>query len=262
MARKKSRAGYAQQREVAEKYGMELPEYQEGETHAHYYKRLASTANERLRQLERLSESGGAYKGVLKYAYANAMYDIQNTTGTDSKVRFPTGIPKNKDGSINENEYRNRFNAVSRFLESPTSTKQGLEKVYQKRADTVNQKLEKAGYKFDKKFTWEDLANYYESDLAKIMASMYGSESVLVALAYMHNAGNDAKRLNDIKAGRLKLSDDEVENKVIQTLANEGIQPQANKPSKHKRKSKTKVKYSKRRGKKKKNKKKKNKKRK
>lgn len=212
---------------TSDKYNTRMPEPKVGESDVEYYKRMAHAMNDRLRALERLVKSGDShFKGVLKYAYANAQYDITAITESEVRRRFPESVPRTKTGEINRAELHRRMNAVKRFYESPTSTKSGIVAVYQNKADTVNEKLSKEyGYTGGEKFTWEDMANYYESDISKKMASQHGSDTVLIALATIKENMNNPENIRRAKEGKLKLDGDQVVDKIIEELLKSGLDP-------------------------------------
>lgn len=214
---------------VSEKYGTRMPEPKVGESDVAYYKRMAHAMNDRLRALERLAKSGNShFRNILKYAYANAQYDITAITESEVKRRFPESVPKTKDGEINRVELHRRINAVKRFYESPTSTKTGIIDVYQTRADKLNETLksDEYGYNGNEVFTWEDMANYYESDLAqKFATTKGGSKTVMIALITIKENMNDPEKIKQAKEGNLKLDEDEVVNKTIENLLKSGLDP-------------------------------------
>lgn len=217
--RKRSRAGGR----VGEKYNMTISQ-RASEDDLDYLRRIAKVANERLRQLNKIAKEPD-YQGVLQYAYSNAMYDIASMTGSDrTRTRFPTSIPKTKSGEINQRELHRRINAIEKFIESPTSTKRGIQAIYKQRAKTTNDNL---GLKGKERFTWQDLARFYENEKAVTASkSVGGSETVLRALGYLRRkVGSDPKKIKAVKAGNLKVSDDFVINRVAQELIKEGINP-------------------------------------
>lgn len=219
MARKRSKYSGS----AADRYNMEVPQ-RPGESDLDYYNRMAKVANERLRQLNRLAKRPG-YEGVLKYSYSNAMYDIREMTGADrTRTRFPTKVPKTKSGDINQRELHRMINSVKKFVESPTSTKRGIEKVYKQRTATVNQRLNLKG---KSAFKWQELSRFYESEKAQTISKrVAGSDTVLRALgAIKRNVGTSKKAIQDAIQGNKKISDDFVINSVAKELLRNGINP-------------------------------------
>lgn len=157
-----------------------------GESLEKYYRRLAKTADQRLVRLESY-EHDKYFKTATLWAYAKAQKDIQKwqNKGPDAKqLRFNTAPPKGGEQLIA------KINDIKAFLESPTSTKQGIINVYKKRADTVNKK-------YGTKFTWQQLAKYYESEDNEKWDAKFGSKTALRTLGYIQK--NKSKILDAIQ---------------------------------------------------------------
>lgn len=124
------------------------------------YKRLAKQADKRLERLENLSKkpkrdkSGkfvtNIYKGVLKYAYSVAQYDIEKSWGGSKKGQKPRFFRKHPK---TEEEIRQKIKDIEHFLSLTTSTKSGIDNVYKKRADSLN-KL------YGTNFTWQEWSRF------------------------------------------------------------------------------------------------------
>ena len=116
-----------------------------GESVEHYYHRLADAADHRLIRLEAMAYEPD-FEGVKKFAYARAMKDLEVWGGN----RFNTKMPE----SVNlRNE---KIADIIHFLQSPTSTQTGIVNVYNKRADTINQK-------YGLNLKWQDMGKLMES---------------------------------------------------------------------------------------------------
>lgn len=157
------------------------------------YTEYRNKANRRMRSLERLSEQPG-YKPVLQYAYRRAVYDI-NALGTEGQ-RFPTfkQITAEKTNIWTITAY---LNTARTFIQSPSSTKTGIDRIYKKRAETTNRK-----YKTD--FTMDDVAAFYESALWKKLNSIHGSKVAMKIVAKVQknaddiiDEANEARRRHD-----------------------------------------------------------------
>ena len=152
-----------------------------GETDLEYYRRLAKTADQRLVRLEKLKREPG-FESVDKFAYARAMRDIEVYGGGK---RFNTKPP----------EARSLFNEkiadMLRFLQSPTSTKGGIIDVYQKRADTLNEKYKAAGLNV----TWQDIANLHDSGLLTAAKMAMGSDTTWIAIGQVENNAEKIKQV-------------------------------------------------------------------
>ena len=172
-----------------------------GETLQQYYKRLAKTADQRLVRLESY-EHDKYFKPATQWAYAKAQKDIQkwqNKGPEDKRLRFNTAPPKG------EEQLLAKINDIKSFLESPTSTKQGIINVYKKRADTLNRK-------YGTQFTWQSLAKYYESGQAEAWDAKFGSKTALKTIAQLQK--QDKKIKEAIKKAEAK--DIRVDNSVLQ----------------------------------------------
>lgn len=155
-------------------------EMRSGESMAQWYLRLAGTANKRLERLEKLAEQK-YYKPAKQWAYNRAKYDVRKWK-PGGKVRFPEGQKWAETASMER--IMGAISDVRTFLESATSTKEGIKEVYQKRADTFNAaeaQLRAGGKKvggYGTKFTWEQLAKYYENKWNKVWEN-FGSSTAL-----------------------------------------------------------------------------------
>ena len=116
--------------------------------------------NKQLYRLEKASAKEG-YRGILDYAYRNAMRDIQAMGGGK---RFSKSMPQTM------REYRKRMNAIRRFEEKPTSKLTGVKNIYEKRAGTFSRK---AGTDIG----WEGMAKIFESGLWESLVNRFESKT-------------------------------------------------------------------------------------
>lgn len=174
--------------------------YKPGETDMQYYKRLAKVADQRLVRLEELAgqREGKAgtpgYEKVTQYAYARAMRDLENYGGGK---RFNTKPPLKEDGTVDNTLLREKLADLRAFLTSVTSTKGGIEQVYKERAKTFNDK-------FGTNFTWQDLADFYNSGDADKLGPNgdggWGSSTVLKAIGMIQKSKEKvSKEIEDNK---------------------------------------------------------------
>lgn len=190
-------------------------EIREGESVLHYYRRLAKVADQRLVRLEALSHEEH-YKGVNSWAYNRAMYEIKSWSGKEA-TRFNTKPPENVE------ELWAKINDIRRFIEMPTSSKAEINKIYRKKATTLNK-----NYGTD--FTWEDLASFYERETNKLWDKKLGYKTALYTIgAIQKNADEikeglkEAKSKNkDIKVVKkgTEVSDKDKEKYAIITVGN------------------------------------------
>lgn len=176
-------------------------DYKPGETDLQYYKRLAKVADQRLLRLEELAglrpgkPGKPGYEKVTKYAYERAMRDLEIYGGGN---RFNTKPPLNKDGTVDNRLLSEKISDIRAFLSSVTSTKAGIEQVYSERAKTFNSQ-------FGTNYTWQDLADFYQSGDAQRALRVASSETIQKSIGKIQLAKDKlAKELKD--NGKVTLS--------------------------------------------------------
>ena len=172
------------------------------------YRSLAKKADQRLVRIEKYSEQEH-YKGMKTYAYARAQKDIQAWSG-GAATRFNTAPPKNVQ------QLQAKINDIKEFLAMPTSTKSGVTSIYKKRADTINKK-------YGTKFKWQDLANFFESDLFKKLDSKYGSDTLIISIGVIKDLDLSPKEIEEVIKSNIKVSDDEVVDEITKALLKQGL---------------------------------------
>lgn len=136
------------------------------------YRQKAKRADQQLVRLEATAREKH-FEGVLEFAYKGAIRDIKSWGGDK---RFNTAPPTKLT------ELEAKIADIDKFLSKPTATKSGIKKIYKKRADTFNKKY---GKEFGVKFTWEDIANYYEDTKGQREAIKLASKTEVRVLAVM-----------------------------------------------------------------------------
>lgn len=137
------------------------------EAYKKFYKRIAKVADQRLNEIEQLAKKPG-YKKIKQWAYKVAMREIKGMYGEGAK-RF-----NRKPPSDLRMMYKN-INRVLQFLASPTSSKQGINEVYEKRAKTISDS-------YDIDLDWSTVGDFFESALYKKTDSKYGSKTVIQSI--------------------------------------------------------------------------------
>lgn len=175
------------------------------------YRRLAKRADQRLVRLEQLAEQP-EYEGVLNFSYKKAMRDIRAWSGENAK-RFNTRAPENT------NRLKAKIADIKRFLQSASSTigstseTKGIQRIYQERANTINEK-------FNTNFNWKDLARLFESGLYKKIKNDrdYDSNADFQTIANMKSNFKEVREAikNDEEVNIDTL--DEVENFAINEM--------------------------------------------
>lgn len=182
--------------------------YKAGETDAEYYKRLAKVADQRLVRLEQLAQQPG-FEKVKLYAYDKAMRDLESYGGGS---RFNTKIPTDENGVIDSRLLSQKLADMRAFLSSVTSTKQGIQSVYTERVKSINEK-------YGTSYSWQDLADFYQSGDAKKAIAYGNSDLVLRAIGKIQKA---RAQLNKEMAANAKITLDKKNNdKVIYDKAND-----------------------------------------
>lgn len=165
-----------------------LPKYYDADVYSmpdevllRYYRSIASTADARLRALEKYSKEDD-FKVADKWAYTTAMRDIRKWNGENAK-RFNTKPPASK------RDLQKKVTEIESFLNAPTSTKTGIKEVYQKRSDTYRK-----DYGVD--LHWSEVADFFESKAFKdMMEKGYGSKTVMIALGYQQKYEKEIKKM-------------------------------------------------------------------
>lgn len=146
-------------------------EMRPGESIQGYYRRIAKVADQRLVRLEKLAGQAG-YGNADQWAYKKAMRDISTWSG-DAATRFNTKPPENIK------QLQAKINDIKSFLGAPSSTKSGITKVYQSRANTINDK-------YGTNFSTGDLENLFSSSFwKKVDAKKIDSDTVMKAIGYI-----------------------------------------------------------------------------
>lgn len=164
------------------------------------YRRVAKTADQRLVRLEALSTQKD-FKQSRQWAYKTAVIDAMQWGANPDRPRFNIKAP-DKRTSI-----KAKINDMLNFLEKPTSTKAGIINIYEKKAQTLNEKYKEYGLDLN----WSDVGTFFESNLYKKLAKHYSSGTVVKAIATLKN--NESQLLNDFakhKASHIKTEDNDI----------------------------------------------------
>ena len=188
------------------------------------YKQEAKKADQRLVRLEALSHEKH-FHGVLEFSYKRAIKDIQSWQG-DKRFNTAPFLTETKMGvtktrPLTLTELQAKTADIEHFISRPTSTKRGIVAIYKKRADTINAKY---GADFGVKFTWQDLANYYESEKAEKDDKVYASKTLVRALAVIKGIATkkDLQKIDDVNKRVERISQDKVVNRVAMELLKDG----------------------------------------
>ena len=176
----------SRQQNVAEDYNLKvykMPELSEKSDMIAYLNKINKTADRRLRNLEVYRHDAG-YKDIDKYAYAKAMRNIKAIGGNK---RFSIKASE----SMTKQEIQKRINYTLEFLNSPSSTKSGITKVYKKRAATLNAK-------YGTDYTWQQLTQLFESGVFDTLIEKFASESTFRSIGkFQKNKESTIQMLNE-----------------------------------------------------------------
>lgn len=186
------------------------------ELHQEYlkeYNRLAKKADRRMRELERFSRYK-EFEGILNYAYRGAKKAIAKYTPPgyeDKQPRWQRNAP------LDTRTLQAKIKDIENFLNKPTSTVTGTVKIYKKRTATINKK-------YGTKFTWQQLANYFETGgLSEKGSDKYGSKTLLKSIGEIQA---NKKQALDIIEGKsqdhIQIDDIKVEYTVNELLKGYG----------------------------------------
>ena len=201
------------------------------ESYLKEYNKLAKKADRRMRELERFSRDP-KFESILNYAYRTAVKDIASWTPPDKRNAL---YQYDKDTLINvlakprwqrnapadTNSLKAKIKDIEKFLKKPTSTMTGTVKIYKKRTETINKK-------YGTSFTWEQLADYFETGLADKASDKFGSKTVLQAIGVIQK--NKKQVLDNIKEKtevHIQVKNIAVQKAVNGMLSNYGVDLQA-----------------------------------
>lgn len=158
------------------------------------YNKLAKKADRRMRELERFSRDP-RLESILNYAYRTAVKDISTWTPPDKRTELyqydrdtvlygPAKARWQRNTPMDTNSLKAKIKDIEKFLSKPTSTVTGVIKIYKKRTDTINRK-------YGTHFTWEQLADYFETGIADKTNDKYGSKTALLAIGEIQKNKKD-----------------------------------------------------------------------
>lgn len=177
------------------------------------YNKLAKKADRRMRELERFSRYD-EYSSVLNYAYRMAEHDIKSWTppeGLSKKPRWQRNAPADTIS------LQAKIRDIEKFLRKKTSTITGVKEIYIKRTDTINKK-------YGTNFTWEQLANYFESGFAEKANDKYGSKTALRAIGVLQKNKEQAlKTIKEKSENNIQVKGVKVKEAVNDMLADNGL---------------------------------------
>lgn len=171
------------------------------------YRKLAKRADQRLVRLESARHDKG-YKGILTYSYKGAMNSINRWGGGK---RFNTKPPKDIA------DLESKIQDIKRFLESPTSTKSGVAKIYKKRVDTLNKN-------WGTNFTWQEFATFVESGTNEQLDAKFGSSTKMEVVAQLQQTDQEViDKVKESVNNHLHIEPPFIRNTVENLIRSNGI---------------------------------------
>lgn len=146
-----------------------------------FYKKIAKAADQRMVNIEALAKKDG-YKEITEWAYAKAQRDIRGMFGQDA-TRFNRKISPDE----NLNTIYKDINRVLDFLNSPTSSKQQIDEIFEKRANTIKEK-------YDVDMNWSKTATVFDTVLWKKTGARKASATALKAIGIIQKNKKQIKR--------------------------------------------------------------------
>lgn len=142
-------------------------------------KPLMQQANMMLLNLEKMAKQE-EFEGIEQFAYRNAMQAIKEIRGKEYK-RF--NIPKNT------HQLEKTKRAIEKFIESPTSSKKGIEALYEKNAQWFNEQM-------GSKFSWQKMGSFLQAaEFEDLKADYFSKTAVkIVAELYKHRRKTGKKK--------------------------------------------------------------------
>lgn len=168
------------------------------------YKKLAKRADQRLVRIEKATSSKKGMENLKKFAYQNAMEDIQRFGG---KNRYNSNTPTTTQ------ELKAKIRVIEKFLDYKTSTVTGTKQTYVKRVKTINEK-------YGTNFTWEEFHDFILSEEWRKL-SKYGSKFILKAIGKLDKKGIDL--VKDLKEFTEKHKNTDTESFINEKLKKAGI---------------------------------------
>ena len=181
------------------------------------YKRLAWKLDKQMYRIEKAS-SKEQYKGILKFAYAKMIQEIQNWS--PGNIRWGQSLPKDKDPKKALEKLEKKIAIMKAMEKLPSFSLKRIKKIYGQAAKTINKNPKYGGTNL----TWQDIANFYGSKAAEVMDSQYGSDTTVIALGKFKKMRSSKKKklAKEIKENpNKKLDDDLAVSKAIKTLIEE-----------------------------------------
>lgn len=171
-------------------------------------KPMLQQANMMLLNLEILAKED-EYAGIEKFAYAEAQRAIKELRGEGYK-RF--NMPKNT------HQLEKTYRALDTFLSSPTSSKKGIEILYEQNANWFNEEI-------GSKYSWQKMGSFLKAANFEELKEMYLSKKAILIIGemYKHRRKTGKKKFIEMLKKHQIESLDEVDQDVLADFVKSNI---------------------------------------
>lgn len=177
------------------------------------YNKLAKKADRMMRELERWSRQP-EFESILNYAYRSAKRDIESWTPPSKKEKLPRW---QRNAPADTRTLQAKIKDIEKFIHKDTSTMSGVRRIYIKRTDTINKK-------YGTNFTWQQLADYFETGFAEKAGDKYGSKTALIAIGVLQKSKKAALDIIKNKSeNNIQVKGVKVREAVKDMLAESGL---------------------------------------
>lgn len=142
-------------------------------------KPMMQKANAMLLNLEKLAQTE-EFAGIEHFAYRNAMQAIKEIRGPGYK-RF--NMPKNT------HQLEKTQRELEKFLDAPTASKEGIERLYEKNAAWFNEQI-------GSKYSWQKMGSFLQAaEFEELKADYFSSTAIMIVTQlYKHRRKTGKKQ--------------------------------------------------------------------
>lgn len=177
------------------------------------YKHYAKLADDRLRQIERLSRQEG-FENVKNFAYAKAQKDIAKWNKNTSKPgsnRWRTKAPESNRA------LEAKLADIKDFLSKETSSRKGIIESIKKSTDSLNKH-------YGTNFTWKEMSTFWTSEVSEKLDRMMGSDTLIRTIAAVKKlTKSKEKNVENYKKAQFSTNVKEINKKIIMAADNNTI---------------------------------------
>ena len=171
-------------------------------------KQLMGSANAKLLNLEKLATKEG-YEDIEQFAYRLAQKQIKNIRGEGYK-RF--NIP------ANTHQLEKTVREMKKFLDMPTSSKAGIDTLYEDNAKFLNEK-------FGTNYSWQEMAKFLQNVKWDEAKKTFDSETAILMIQGLleHKTLNPEEIDELLNEHKVDFHTDEVDNDTLNNFVRQNI---------------------------------------